>query len=58
MDCYDPDVARHMVEVRLDDARRIGSKAIITASPDDAYIMGKYAAEDVQILDLFELLDR
>lgn len=58
MDCYDPDVARHMVEVRLDDARRIGSKAIITASPDDYYIMSRYAAEDVQILDLFELLDR
>ena len=46
-----------MVEVRLDDARRIGSNAIITASPDDSFIMGKYAADDVTIIDLFGLID-
>ena len=57
MDCFDADVARHMVEVRSDDARRIGSPAIIACSPDDAYIMSKYADEDIKILDLFALLD-
>lgn len=46
-----------MVEVRLDDARRIGSSVIITASPDDSYIMGKYAAEDITIVDIFGLID-
>lgn len=57
MECYDPYVAKRMVEVRLDDARRIGSNAIITASPDDSFIMGKYAADDVTIIDLFGLID-
>ena len=32
---YDPGVVRRMVEVRLDDARRLGSPIILTASPDD-----------------------
>ncbi len=57
MECLDPTVVRRMVGVRLDDARRIGSNAIITASPDDYDLMRKYAQEDVRILDLFALLE-
>ena len=45
------------IELFLNDARRIGSNAIITASPDDSFIMGKYAADDVTIIDLFGLID-
>ncbi len=56
MECFDAVVSRRMVEVRCDDARRIGSPAIITCSADDSYIMGKYAS-DIKIIDLFRLLD-
>ncbi len=56
MECLDPTVVRRMVGVRLDDARRIGSDTIITASPDDFDLMSRYAREDVRILDLFRLL--
>ena len=57
MDLFDPDVTRHMVEVRCDDAKRIDSPAIIACSPDDYTIMKKYASEGIEIIDLFSLLD-
>ena len=57
MECLDPMVVRRMVGVRLDDARRIGSTAILTASPDDLDLMRRYAQADVEILDLFALLE-
>ena len=57
MDLYDPDVTRHMVEVRCEDAERIGSHVIITCSPDDYTIMKKYAEKNIEILDLFSLID-
>ncbi len=57
MELYDAQVTRHMVQVRLDDARRLHSSAIITASADDYYIAGKYTEDDVKIIDLFALLD-
>ena len=57
MECFDAVVSRRMTEVRCDDARRIGSPAIITCSADDSYLMGKYATEGVRIIDLFKLLD-
>ncbi len=54
---YDPSVVRKMVEVRLDDARRLGSSLILTASPDDSYIMKQAASSDVEVKDLFTLLN-
>lgn len=58
MECYDADVARHMVEVRMDDARRIGSDVILACSADDMYLMSKYAEADIQVVDLFVLLNK
>lgn len=58
MECYDSTVAKRMVKVRCDDARRINSKVIITASADDYYIMSKYADEDIEIIDIYELINR
>ena len=45
-----------MVRVRTDDARRMGSAAMVTVSPDDYYVLSKYAV-DMEILDLFTLLN-
>ena len=57
MELYAPEVTGHMVDVRLDDARRLKSKVLIAASPDDSYILRKYAAQDVEIVDLFMFLN-
>lgn len=46
-----------MVRVRCEDAVRLGSDLIITASPDDFYIMSKYATDGVKIADIYEILD-
>ena len=53
---YDPKTVREMVRVRCNDAKRLGSELMITASPDDTYIMSKYAVEGIRIADLFALL--
>jgi len=50
-----PAVVKEMVRVRVEDALRMESNAIVTASPDDYYIMKKYA-QGIEILDLVELL--
>lgn len=57
LDGLDPSVVKRMVEVREDDARRIGSAAIIGCSPDDVSILKKYCAGDMRVFDLFELAD-
>lgn len=56
-DVYAPEVVKEMVAVRCDDALRLGSKAIVTASPDDYYLMSKYAV-GVKIFDIFEILNK
>ena len=55
-DFISPATVREMVRVRVDDARRMGSEAIVAASPDDAYLLRKYAV-DMKILDLVSLLN-
>lgn len=55
-DMYAPDVVKLMVKTRCEDALRLGSKRIFTVSPDDNYIMSKYALEEVEIVDLFKVL--
>lgn len=57
MEMFDANVVKQMVRVRMDDARRIESPAIIAASADDMYLMDKYKADDMAIYDIFELLD-
>ena len=54
-DRISPETVREMVRVRTEDAERMGSKAIVTVSPDDYYLMKKYAA-GTEITDLFSLL--
>ena len=54
---YDPKTVREMVRVRCNDAKRMGSEVIITASPDDTYLMSKYAIDGIRIVDLFALLN-
>ena len=54
---YDPTVVQRMVQVRLDDARRLGSTVILTASTDDYYLMSQVEKTDVTIQDLFALLN-
>ena len=54
---YDASVVLRMVQVRLDDARRLGSPVVLTASPDDYYLMSRVSSADVKIQDLFTLLD-
>ena len=54
---YAPEVVSQMVRIRCEDAVRLGSKLIITASPDDFYLMSKYAADGVKIADIYEILD-
>ncbi len=54
---YDPKTVREMVRVRCNDAKRLGSEIIVTASPDDNYVMNKHAIGDVQIVDLFSMLN-
>ena len=55
---YAPHVVREMVRVRCEDALRIGSRKIITASPDDYWIMSRFAYGGVEIHDLFSVLDK
>ena len=55
---YAPEVVREMVKVRCDDAQRLGSELIVTASPDDYYVMSKYATGSVKIADLFDILNK
>lgn len=57
-DMYAPEVTAQMVRVRCEDAVRLESRLIITASPDDFYIMNKYAVNGVDISDIYEILDR
>ena len=57
-DMYDPATVREMVHVRCEDAQRMGSRLIITASPDDYYIMSKHAYGPVKIADIFEILNQ
>lgn len=54
---YAPEVVAQMVRVRCEDAVRLGSSLIITASPDDYYVMSKYATSGVRIADIYEILD-
>ncbi len=54
---YDPKTVREMVRVRCNDAKRLGGEIVITASPDDTYIMSRYAVEGIQVVDLFALLN-
>jgi Fe-S oxidoreductase len=54
---YDPKTVREMVRVRCNDAKRLGGQIIITVSPDDTYLMSKYAVDDIRIVDLFTLLN-
>ena len=57
LDFYDPVVVKEMVRVRCEDALRLDSHVLVTASPDDFWLMRRYALADVEIVDLFALLD-
>ena len=57
MDGYDTAVSQAMVKTRLDDAHRLGCSTVLTASPDDSYIMKKYSSDGFKVIDIFELLD-
>ena len=57
LDFYDPITVKEMVRVRCEDALRLDSHVIVTASPDDFWLMSRYALEGVEIRDLFTLLD-
>lgn len=54
-DLISPETVNEMVRVRVEDAKRMGSEAIATVSPDDFYLMQKYA-RDMKIIDLFGVL--
>lgn len=56
-DMYAPSVVSDMVNVRCEDARRLGSRLIVTASPDDYYLMSKYAESAVRIVDIYGVLN-
>lgn len=58
LNSYSPEVVSNMVRVRKEDALRIGSKCIITACPDCQDLMARAGSEDVEILDLYRLLDQ
>lgn len=53
---YAPEVVKQMVRVRCEDAMRLGSDCIVTASPDDYYVMSSFAPEGIRIADIFEIL--
>ena len=57
-DFFAPKVIKEMVRVRCEDAQRLGSNVIVTASPDDFWIMRRYAPDGMEILDIYALLDR
>ena len=56
LDEYDAVTVKNMVRVRCEDAVRLDIDTIITASPDDYYIMSKYATNGVKILDIYQIL--
>ena len=56
MDVYAPNVVKEIVSVREQDAIRMGSNCIITASPSDYYVMTTKGGA-VSYQDLFALLD-
>ncbi len=56
MNVYAPDVVKKIVDVREQDAIRMGSNCIITASPSDYYVMTTEGGT-VSYQDLFALLD-
>ena len=58
LNSHSPSVVRSMVASRADDARRIGSRCIITACPDCQDLMSRYSTGGVEIVDLFALLDQ
>lgn len=58
LNAHSPQVVRSMVATRADDAKRIGSKCIITACPDCQDLMSRYDTGEVEIIDLFALLDQ
>ena len=56
LDEYDPVAVKNMVRVRCEDAQRLDIDTIFTASPDDYYIMSKYALDGIKILDIYQVL--
>ena len=56
LDIYDAITVKNMVRVRCEDAVRLNIDTIVTASPDDFYIMNKYAIDGIKIVDIFQLL--
>jgi len=56
LDEYDSITVKNMVRVRCEDAQRLDIDTIITASPDDYYIMNKYALDGIKILDIYQIL--
>lgn len=56
LDQFDPGTVALMVRTRVEDALRMDSHVIVTASPDDFYLMKKYAGSEIRIVDLFDLL--
>lgn len=57
LDFYDPIVVKEMVRIRCEDALRLDSHVIVTASPDDFWLMSRYVLPGVEIRDLFAVLD-
>lgn len=56
LDIYDAITVKNMVRVRCEDAVRLNIDTIVTASPDDYYIMNKYAIEGIKIVDIYQVL--
>lgn len=57
MDCYDSAVSKEMVRVRFEDAERLGCSTLLAASPDDAYLLAKYASGERKAIDLIQLIN-
>jgi len=56
LDIYDAVTVKNMVRVRCEDAVRLNIDTIVTASPDDFYIMNKYAIDGIKIVDIYQVL--
>lgn len=57
LNSYSPEIVRKMIVTRQDDAMRIGSRCIVTACPDCYDLMCRYGVDDVEVMDLFEMVN-
>lgn len=55
---YRPDLMDLTAKGRWEDAKRTGAQVLITASPQDYNVLKKVAPDDMELKDLFSLLDQ